>query len=55
MTIDRNASFSATANWAAIAKDCLGCTDCRGACRAYLELIALPQAILHKAGPGGAT
>ncbi|WP_319825425.1 hypothetical protein [Thalassovita sp.] len=27
--------------------NCVGCTDCRGLCRALIEVITFPDAILH--------
>ncbi|MBV7394030.1 hypothetical protein [Mameliella sediminis] len=27
---------------------CIGCEDCRGLCRALIDAIAVPEAVLHR-------
>lgn len=29
-------------------QDCLGCRDCKGVCRAVIELAILPETVLHR-------
>ena len=29
-------------------QDCLGCRDCKGLCRAVIELAFLPETVLHR-------
>lgn len=28
--------------------NCLGCSDCKGLCQQLLDLIAVPEAVLHR-------
>ena len=29
-------------------RNCLGCADCKGLCRAIVELASLPEMVLHR-------
>ena len=33
-----------------MATTCIGCTDCGGVCQAVIEVVVLPQVILHPQG-----
>jgi hypothetical protein len=48
-------SQTGTGRMAALAQDlarlnapCVGCADCRGLCRALIEVLVLPDLILHR-------
>jgi hypothetical protein len=31
--------------------NCLGCTDCAGMCRDVIDLLLVPQMVLHRSAP----